>query len=204
MSCGFLHYKVWLYSDLLFHLKGHIRKGRTVSCPFRNCDKKFLVMPSFSSHLSRTHKQCTVRDMFRWTSREQENILDDADREEAQANIFPKCADESLFLNSLALFYLKLQAKQLLPSSVIHTIIKELQDVHDACQSHLFHKLKEKLVTLDISNGDINNIVDVLKSEDLCKLFSPGLTAVWLFQTSFRLWWCTSRSRWMPSSSKLM
>lgn len=39
--------------------------------------------------------------------------------------------------------------------------------MHDASQSHLFHKLKEKLVTVDISERDINNIVDLLKSEDL-------------------------------------
>lgn len=84
---------------------------------------------------------------------------------EEQSDVFPESADESLFLNSLA-FYLKLQAKLLLPSSVIQTIIEDLQDVHDISQSHLFCRLKEKMVTLDISEGDINKVVDVLKSED--------------------------------------
>lgn len=46
--------------------------------------------------------------------------------------------------------------------------------MHDVSQSHLFHKLKEKLVTLGISEGDINNIVDVLKSEDLFRACNTG------------------------------
>lgn len=46
--------------------------------------------------------------------------------------------------------------------------------MHDASQSHLFHKLKEKLVTVDISERDINNIVDLLKSEDLFQACNTG------------------------------
>lgn len=97
----------------------------------------------------------------------QENVLDDVDIEEEQTDGFPKLADESLFSNSLALFHLKRQAKLLLPSSVIQTIIEDLKDLNDVSQSHLFYKLKEKLVTLGLSEGDISNIVGVLKSEDL-------------------------------------
>ena len=81
----------------------------------------------------------------------QENVLDDVDREEEQSNVFPEHANESLFLNSLALFYFKLQGKMLLPSSVIQTIIEDFQDVVNVSQSHLFHKLKERLVTLNTS-----------------------------------------------------
>lgn len=34
----------------------------------------------------------------------QESILDDVDREAKQSDVFPERADESLFLNNLALF----------------------------------------------------------------------------------------------------
>ncbi len=91
----------------------------------------------------------------------------DADYE--PSDVFVETADESLFLKNLALFYLKLQAKLLLPSSVIQTIIEDIQEIHDISQSHLLFKLKEKLVTLGVSEADTSNVINVLKTEDLFK-----------------------------------
>lgn len=175
--------------NLLSHLKGHIREGRTVSCPFRNCDKRFIVVSTFSSHLSRTHQKYLVRDVSSFSTSDSgavaqaeclgeqaesmnmhDNVLDDADRENKQSDVFPERSDKSLFLNSLALFYLKLLAKLLLPSSVI----QDMQDMHDISQSHLFYKLKENLVTLDFSDVDLKSIVDALKSEDLFHACNTG------------------------------
>lgn len=46
---------------LLFsHLKSHIKDGVEVTCPFRACGKKFKVKSTFSSHLSRTHRNNSV------------------------------------------------------------------------------------------------------------------------------------------------
>ncbi len=38
------------------HLKIHIREGKTVACPYRKCDKRFRVLSTFTSHVSRRHK----------------------------------------------------------------------------------------------------------------------------------------------------
>lgn len=46
-----------------------------------------------------------------------------------QAEVYPESTDEPLFLKNLALFYLKLQAKLLLPSTVIQSIIEDMQAV---------------------------------------------------------------------------
>ncbi|CAK6974710.1 hypothetical protein PFLUV_G00052250 [Scomber scombrus] len=81
--------------------------------------------------------------------------------------IYPEIADESQFFKNVALFYLKLQAKCLLPSSVIQTIIEDFQEIHDISQSHLLFKLKERLITLGISEADTNNVIEVMKNEDL-------------------------------------
>lgn len=56
-------------------------------------------------------------------------ILSDADDE--PSDIFTETANEYLFLKNVALFYLKLQAKLLLPSSGIQTIMGYFQEVHD-------------------------------------------------------------------------
>lgn len=88
----------------------------------------------------------------------------DADNEQ---EFYPEIADESQFFKNVALFYLKLQAKCLLPSSVIQTIIEDFQEIHDISQSHLLFKLKEKLITLGISEADTNNVTEVMKTENL-------------------------------------
>lgn len=194
-------------SSLLSHLKSHIKEGRTVACPFRQCQKRFTVLSTFTSHMSRSHKRCSVENLV-WLSHtmsesedggaglqsggasEEAEVLADsvtADTEE----VFPESADESLFLNNLALFYLKLQAKLLLPSTVIQTIIEDFQGIHDISQSHLLHKLSEKWVTLGISEADINNVVDVLKSEDLFRACNTGTLKTdqrrkTVFKTQFR------------------
>lgn len=92
-------------NNLLSHLKGHIREGRTVSCPFRNCGKRFFVVSTFSSHLSRTHKKY-ISSSLTFVSgavthaeclgeqaenmNMQGNVLDDADREEEQSDVFSR------------------------------------------------------------------------------------------------------------------
>ncbi len=66
--------------------------------------------------------------------------------------------DEELFLKNLSMFYLKLQAKLLLPASVIQTIIEEVQEVHDFAQLHLFSKLKEKLAVHGVADNAIASV----------------------------------------------
>ncbi len=70
----------------------------------------------------------------------------------------------------MALFYLRLEAKHILPASVIQTVIDGLQDIHDISQSHLLHKLHEKMTVLGISENDIKSVVDVLKTDDLFRM----------------------------------
>ncbi len=41
------------------HLKTHIREGRSVSCPFQQCDKSFSVVSTFTAHVSRKHSDCS-------------------------------------------------------------------------------------------------------------------------------------------------
>lgn len=181
-------------SSLNSHLKSHIREGRAVSCPFRQCGRTFSVVSSFTSHFSRVHKSCTASSLLgletvgretRLTATNEQvedvsvlegDLTDDItdDNEGDQAAVLPERADESLFLHNLAFFYLKLQAKLLLPASVIQSIIEDFQAVHDISQSHLLHKLDEKLVSLDISDSERENVIEVLKSEDLFRACNTG------------------------------
>lgn len=84
-----------------------------------------------------------------------------------EMDVFPEKEDEGEFIRHLALFYLKLQSKLLLPSSTIQTIIEHYQEIHDINQSHLISKLVDKLTLLGLTKDDINTVIDTMKSEDL-------------------------------------
>ena len=47
--------------SLIHHLRGHIREGRKITCPFRGCYKVFGVLNSFSVHVSRLHKESSFK-----------------------------------------------------------------------------------------------------------------------------------------------
>lgn len=117
---------------------------------------------SFASHISRKHKNESVVH------------VDPSNVEMCIATeYFPQCApsdhsddepketlaaDESLFLQKITLFYLKLQAKLLLPATTIqHIIIEGYQDVHDISLTNLLN-LSDKLTVLGVPEATINNI----------------------------------------------
>ncbi|KAK6173875.1 hypothetical protein SNE40_017254 [Patella caerulea] len=56
------------------------------------------------------------------------------------------------YLKNLALFYLKLQSKYLMPASLIQNIITEIQQLHDMNQLIVKNKLFETLQNLDLSD----------------------------------------------------
>lgn len=79
-----------------------------------------------------------------------------------------------LYIKHASLFYLKLQAKLLLPSSTIQTIIEHDQERHDINQSHLTYKLQEKLNSLGLSEADVKTVIHTLKTGDLPSAYNTN------------------------------
>ncbi|KAG9281964.1 hypothetical protein AMEX_G546, partial [Astyanax mexicanus] len=156
--------------EFVNHLKSHIQEGRKIKCPFRGCEKEFGVKSTFSSHISRTHRNSSsehVHETF-FDNPHQNMGQSSCTETEIVEELGPEEAlDTELFLKNLSLFYLKLQAKLLLPASVIQTIIEEFQDIYDLAQSDVFSKLKQKLSVLGVSNTTITNVIEELKKEDV-------------------------------------
>lgn len=63
------------------------------------------------------------------------------------------------------MIYLKLQAKLLLPASVIQTVVEEVQETRVS----LFSKLKEKLSVLEVPDMTITNVIEELTKDDILK-----------------------------------
>ncbi len=52
----FCSYKCEDIQGLVSHLKSHITEGKTVTCPFKHCDKKITEKSTFTSRMSKKHK----------------------------------------------------------------------------------------------------------------------------------------------------
>lgn len=56
--------------ELIHHLKEHLVEGRVVSCPVIDCKNVFTNKSTFTAHMSRKHKGCSVEnisDVYRET-----------------------------------------------------------------------------------------------------------------------------------------
>ena len=177
--------------QFLAHLRSHLQDGIPVACPFKDCEKIFCKKSSFSSHLSRKHKnwslsllsgtvsgtdsceQNTFED-HNDTSVPDDSCSGDEDAVECIEGGLITSVDQEQYLNSLALFYLKLQAKFLLPSSVIQNVIEEFQEIHNLGQTHLFSTLRQKLVSLDVQDCDVKKLLGELSQEDLLRACNTG------------------------------
>lgn len=144
--------------------------------------KTFGVKSTFASHISRIHKNSSAEHVavFQHPSQEaqyenpsqpvsQPSTSHIEDDKQPETGELYDSVDEDLFLKNLSLFCLKLQAKLLLPATVIQTIIEEVQEVHDVAQLHLFSKLKEKLSGLGVPDMTITNVIEELTKDDILK-----------------------------------
>ncbi len=171
---GYCHFTCTTLNDLIRHLKGHIDEGREIKCPFKSCERTFSVKSTFASHISRTHKNSPPELLNEavFANPPQHVCQPCTSQDESEGpepcEVF-ESVDEDFFLKNLTLFYLKLQAKLLLPSSVIQTIIEEVQGIHDLAQASVYSNLKDKLSELGVSSDAISNVIEDLKKNDLLK-----------------------------------
>lgn len=123
------------YADvkgLVSHLSSHIQEGLTVTCPFDGCSKTFNVKTSFTSHISRYHRRwdvtqitpvnlCEVAEQS--SPGEGAHDVDSVPEEIDVINTDQSNNEvQDTYTNSLVLFYLGLQSKQLVPASTITKI----------------------------------------------------------------------------------
>jgi len=83
--------------------------------------------------------------------------------------------DTDGFMNNLAMFYLRMQAKMLLPASTIQTLIEEIQEVHTTGLTHLLSRMHEELTKLNVPESDIKRLLDDLSKDNLLKMCNEGV-----------------------------
>uniref|UniRef100_A0A9J7XWE9 Histone H2B n=1 Tax=Cyprinus carpio carpio TaxID=630221 RepID=A0A9J7XWE9_CYPCA len=174
-------------SSLCEHLNMHIRDGEKIVCPISTCQKLFSVRSSFTSHLSRKHAKDLVACRDGGVNNDDAAMHDDAvemgNDDMTETVEFPEVGnysgdverDRNAFLTNLALFYLRMQAKMLLPASTISTLIEEFQELCTNAMSQMFVRLCEELSNLDIPDERIFNIIDGLSKDNLLKMYNEGM-----------------------------
>lgn len=174
--------------DLLRHLKSHISRREVAHCPFKDCDKTFSVTSSFTAHLSRKHKNPTalhVSGAYCPPSVPSESQSSVAEREadegsaddEPEADVPDLAQMKSLYMRNLCMFYMKLQAKQLIPSSTVQLIVEEINTLNGMCLQYTKSQLKASLQTkTELSETEIGDVLKTLDDVDIHGSCSSSLS----------------------------
>ncbi|XP_031780303.1 uncharacterized protein LOC100679989 isoform X1 [Nasonia vitripennis] len=183
------------FSDLVKHLKVHIKKNDQITCPMHDCGKKYKVLSSFTSHLTKQHRNNykKVQDSKIYDQSEIEESQTNSDSVEAQSlecvvdnknqserfEIDGDAQSESpveqnpsleessdLYLHNLAQFYLKLETQLLLSASTVKTIVTEITSMQRESQNIVMTSLARKLISEGISADKVDIIVKEIINED--------------------------------------
>lgn len=163
--------------DLVTHLKVHLSKRELVHCPFSNCNKVFKVKSSFTSHVSRTQKHENDANT-RLTSVSLPNETETGtNQNENQSQAAEDIDIRPLYMRSLCLFYMQLQAKYLVPSSTLQMIVEEINGLNNICHQYTKDKIKETLrANTSMSDAEIDSVFQSLQEMDLHTACSSHLS----------------------------
>lgn len=184
-SVSLCSYQCQDVASFVAHLKNHIKEGRAVYCPVRGCKSVFHVMSSFTSHMSRKHRNCSVNsitDSHRPSASEILSVTSEQCPEDLDVNTGVSEVSEmgsfqnfdDLYLRNVSLFYMKLQGQFLLPASTIQNIVDEKQNIHGLGQTYTFSKLHSLLQNLSLPNETISQIFATVKESDLFSVCHKG------------------------------
>lgn len=134
--------------DLLFHFKFHFLCKEFVTCPFKNCNKKYKLHVSMKAHISRFHKQSKLKSEVQdfekpepfnriaienvQIENEDMELIENEDMELSTQNL---SCDTKIVVNKgemnsyIGLFLLKLQAKYNIPSEAVDVIVSGISDI---------------------------------------------------------------------------
>ena len=154
-----------------------------MQCPVQNCEASFKVASSFRSHQTRNHRQwkhtqlkshCIDRaddvDFFEGNNDVTDcHEAEDAEQDDDAHDANYACTAEELTRN-LALFCMRLQAKVMLPSSTIQSIIGEILNINSRNLTYISSRLESALVTSgELDSGLIQGLLKEVRDNDLLR-----------------------------------
>uniref|UniRef100_A0ABD2WD80 C2H2-type domain-containing protein n=1 Tax=Trichogramma kaykai TaxID=54128 RepID=A0ABD2WD80_9HYME len=196
------------FQTLIIHLKEHIRDQELITCPYRDCDKQYSILSSFTGHLTKKHKNRTPdteKDLSAEDNCNNVDVPSDIDIEQADSHAIhdvPSTTDDlsgttndsagssnlsiDLFHTNIAQLYLKLESEFLVPNSTIQHIVTANNAIDeqrlDILKSRLFQRLEKENVQLDL----IHKIMSIMNEVDPIPLTNKLFGTMTLFKLKYR------------------
>ena len=165
--------------EMLTHLKEHLSSGLKLCCPFKQCSGLFEKKSSFTSHISRCHRNYSVQDLNpKYITGENASThcgnLDDHDGNGCDDLNGPNVTSVDIDMGSnsghetlssaeytkyIALFLLKLQAKHMIADNTIQVIVDEMFYLQQCSLNHINAYIQSKM-TADVNDEVFKNIVE--------------------------------------------
>lgn len=191
------------YNELMKHLKNHMINGLEVTCPYNACNKKYNRVRSFTGHVTKKHKcqiliqtidsNHDIDDGLKANSFEEtnhQNLVRENEVEDDNADftIFENTSDEEdvdedseSFINTLAIFYLKLECQYFIPESTIQYIVEELKILSTHEQERIKKELKKYLQKNDGFFPEVEQILkQVFRNDSKCIVNIKELQTIYL------------------------
>lgn len=171
------------YTDrkqMISHLRMHINNGYTIKCGYLNCEKTYNKLNSFSSHITKCHKEKSILQQsshvddsnnhlgFDYPIVENNDNLVDV-RLSSEEHQHQYCVKNSsdVFVMNLAHFFLKLKFKFSLPASTVQYIASEISKMSQKNEEILKQSLSMHLQQCSNSADVIKDIIDASLENNL-------------------------------------
>jgi len=113
-------------SDLSGHYRVHFSSGQKVVCVMSGCTDEFDVYSSYTSHMSRCHKNQAVINV---SYLQRDDVCEDNTNCSDSECSSSDDSEENVYTRHIALFLLKLQESCMLPCSTIQTIVDGMKEI---------------------------------------------------------------------------
>lgn len=181
-------------SDLMKHLKQHIRDGIRVSCPMKGCTRVYSVVNSFVCHLSRDHSKWVLSDLksvlcpgseraglepMPTSLPQSDSATDDCNELESSSvchddddgcmSISKMMDMKGQFVNNLSQFFVKLSTQLLIPETSVQKIAAELHSVNEWNMQYIKKSVQNALCTAGVGADAISTVDRTIDDNDLIK-----------------------------------
>ncbi|KAK3921010.1 Transcriptional repressor protein YY1 [Frankliniella fusca] len=164
------------YDIFMKHLKDHMKEGLNVICPFTKCDRKYSLVSSFTSHISR-HKHDNIAGVSDILTTVDDNhsdftLFDEDGMEDPVASCSSTEGDtaefdvQELFMNNLAQFFLKLETQFMVPASTVQYISDELFNIDQLGTDILLKSIDGSLRKIGLDDQQTNKILKELEGSN--------------------------------------
>ena len=156
-------------SDVVKHIKAHIRSGHTVKCPVTDCKRYYRVVSSFAAHISRCHStitRCNDTGAESDHGEMQEDVLEEdgagtSDQISATDFVSSSSTKSVSLLMQSYMFWMELEYLHLIPTSTVDHVIKELSNLLKLHKKQTLEDAREYLSCHNIDLGSVNAAFDL-------------------------------------------